>query len=117
VSAARILYINYDPGLADFRDQLLRRLGYEVVSVVGSPAGRRMARSRPFDLAIVGFAAPQEERRRMARWLKANLPGVPVLALCPAPFQAVDYGDYQADAHNPEAWVRLAQEALGKKNS
>lgn len=115
MSGPSILYIHYDPGLADIREQLVSRLGYEVVSVVGSPAARRMARTRRFDLVIVGHAGPDEERRRIAQWIKANLPRVPVLALCPAPFQAVDYGDYQADTHNPDAWLRLVQEVLSKK--
>ena len=115
MSGGGVLYINYDPGLADMREQVLSRLGYEVVSVVGSTAARRMARTRVFDLVVVGHSAPEEERRGMAHWLKENLPGIPVLALCPAPFQGVDYGDYQADAHNPDAWVRLVQEVLSKK--
>ena len=116
MSGESILYIHYDPELADIRQQLVNRLGYEVISAMGSASARRTARTRRFDLVIVGHAAPEEERRRMANWLKANLPGVPVLALCPAPFQTVDYGDYQADAHNPDAWISMVEEALaGKK--
>ena len=115
MSRGSILYVNYDPRMADIRRQLVSRFGYEVVSVVGSPAARRMARTRHFDLVIVGHAGPGEERRRMVHWLKANMAGVPVLALCLAPFQTVDYGDYQADAHTPEAWLSLAQEVLSKK--
>lgn len=115
MSGGSILYINFDPSLADFREHLLSRLGYETVSVIGGPAGRRTAKTRHFDLVIIGHAAPEDERRRLAEWLKANLPGVPVLALCPAPFQAVEYGDYQADAHHPDAWVRVVQEALARK--
>ncbi|HLX75027.1 MAG TPA: hypothetical protein VKR26_09835 [Terriglobales bacterium] len=41
--------------------------------------------------------------------------GVPVLALCPAAFKTVDYGDYQADAHNPDAWLSLVEEVLSKR--
>ncbi len=115
MSGERILYVNYDPGMADIRRQLVSRFGYEVVSVVGSPAARRMARTRHFDLVIVGHAGPREERRRMAQWLKTNMAGVPVLALCPAAFKTVDYGDYQADAHNPDAWLSLVEEVLSKR--
>lgn len=114
MNGGSVLYINYDRGLADFREQLVSRLGFQVVSVMGNAGARRMARTRQFDLVIVGHAAPDDERRRMAQWVKANLPHLPVLALCPAPFQAVDYGDYQADAHNPEAWLGLVQEVLSK---
>jgi DNA-binding NtrC family response regulator len=117
VNGASVLNVNYDPGLLDIREQLVSRLGYEVVSVLGSAAARRTAKTRHFDLVIIGHAAPDEERRRLAQWLKSNLPGVPVLALCPAPFQGVDYGDYQADAHNPDAWLALVQEVLGKKKA
>lgn len=115
MSGESILYIHYDPDLADIRQQLVNRLGYEVVSAMGSGEARQIARTRRFDLIILGHAAPDEERRKMANWLRANLPGVPVLALCPTPFQAVDYGDYQADAHNPDAWLAMAEEALAKK--
>lgn len=117
MSGESVLYVNYDPGMADIRQQLVSRLGYKVVSVVGSPAARRMAKTRHFDLVIVGHAGSSKERRGLAEWLKANLRGVPVLALCPAPFQTVDYGDYQADAHNPDAWLSLAQEVLSKKKA
>lgn len=115
MNSKTILYIHYDPGLAEFRELVVGRLGYDVVSVVGSAAGRRQAKTRHFDLFIIGHAAPDAERRAMAEWLKANVPGVPVLALCPEPFHAVDYGDYRADAHNPDAWLHLVQEILGKK--
>lgn len=115
MSGGSILYIHYDPDLAGIRQQVVNRFGYEVSSATGSDEARRMARTRRFDLVILGHAAPEEERRRMANWLKANLPGVPVLALCPAPFQTVDYGDYQADAHNPDAWMSMVEEALAKK--
>lgn len=115
MSGGSILYIHYDPELADIRQQLVNRLGYEVTSAMGSAATRQMAKTRGFDLVILGHAAPEEERRRMANWLKANLPGVPVVALCPDPFQTVDYGDYQADAHNPDAWIAIVEEALARK--
>lgn len=115
MNSETILYIHYDAGLAEFRELIVGRLGYHVVSVVGSAAARRRAKAQHFDLFIVGHAAPYEERRALAEWLKTNVPGVPVLALCPAPFHAVDYGDYRADAHNPDAWLRLVQEVLEKK--
>lgn len=115
MSGESILYIHYDPELADIRQQVVNRLGYEVTSALGSASARQLAKTRHFDLVIIGHAAPEEERRRMANWLKANLPGVPVLALCPDPFQTVDYGDYQADAHNPDAWLAMVEEALARK--
>lgn len=112
MAAEHILYIHYDASLVGIRELFVSKFGCEVTSVLGNNAAKSMAKRGAFRLFIVGHAAPYKERRAMAEWLKANVPAVPVLALCPTPFEAVDYADYQVDAHNPEAWVDLVREVL-----
>jgi protein-disulfide isomerase-like protein with CxxC motif len=108
--AKRIFQIAYDEGLGFRRAQLLRELGYGVISVMGNEAARILLSSiQHYDFFIVGHAAPESARREMVGWLKANYPSVKILALNP-PRQQINNADYNAVQNGPESWLPIITE-------
>src|SRR5205085_11888417 len=80
----RIFQIAYDEDAGLRRAELLRSCGYGVISVTGNQAAKVLLSSiRRYDLFIVCHAAPEETRREIVSWLKANYPRVKILALNP----------------------------------
>jgi len=103
----RIFQIAYTDRLRDERTELLRRLGYGIISVIGNEAARvLLSAMQHADIAlfIVGHAAPEQTRKEMVDWLKAKYPNVKVLALNP-PYQQLPGADYNAVQNGPEKWL------------
>lgn len=113
----RIFLICYDVDLAVLRAELLRSRGYGVISVIGNDAAKVLLSSiQPYDLFIVGDAAPQEIRREMADWLKSQYPAVKILALNP-PDQQLPVADYNAPEKTPENWLPIIFQHLASAAS
>jgi hypothetical protein len=113
----RIFQIAYDEESSLQRAALLRSHGFGVISVLSNQAAKVLLASvEDYDLFIVGHAAPEESRREMVDWLKANYPGVKVLALNP-PHQPLPNADYNALASDPEGWLVFFTERLAKHAS
>lgn len=107
----RIFQIAYDDGLRFTRAELLRSLGYPVISVMGNEAAKILLTTLQHDnlgiaLFIVGHAAPAQIRHEMVDWLKANYPGAKILALNP-PYQQIESADYNVMQNGPELWLPL----------
>jgi maltooligosyltrehalose synthase len=103
----RIFQIAYTDRLRDERTELLRRLGYAVISVIGNEAARvLLSAMQHADIAlfIVGHAAAEQTRNEMVDWLKAKYPNVKVLALNP-PYQQLPDADFNAVQNGPEKWL------------
>ena len=102
-----IFQIAYTDRLRDERTELLRRLGYGIISVIGNEAAKvLLSAMQHADIAlfIVGHAAPEQMRKEMVEWLKAKYPNVKVLALNP-PYQQLPDADYNAVQNGPEKWL------------
>lgn len=102
-----IFQIAYTDRLRNERAELLRRLGYGIISVIGNEAAKiLLSAMRHADLAlfIVGHAAPEQTRKEMVDWLKAKYPNVTVLALNP-PDQQLPGADYNVVQNGPEKWL------------
>jgi len=98
-------------GIGFRRAQLLRELGYGVISVLGNEAAKVLLGSiQRYDLFIVGHAAPESSRREIVAWLKANYPRVKILALNP-PRQQMTDADYNAIQNGPETWLPIVTSA------
>jgi len=107
----RIFQIAYDEGIGFRRAQLLRELGYGVISASGNEAAKVLLSSiQHYDLFIVGHAAPESSRREIVAWLKANYPRVKILALNP-PRQQMTDADYNAIQNGPETWLPIVTSA------
>ena len=103
----RIFQIAYTEQLRSERAELLRRLGYGVISVIGNEAAKVLLSTiQHVDLALfmVGHAASEQTRKEIVDWLKANYPNVKVLALNP-PNQQLPGADYNAIQNGPEKWL------------
>lgn len=110
----RIFQIAYDEGLGSQRAQLLKGLGYGVISVTGNEAARVLLSTiQPYDFFIVGHSAPEQERREIIVWLRKGYPKAPILALNP-PGQQIADADYNA---GPESWLPFVTERLTRKAS
>jgi hypothetical protein len=103
----RIFQIAYTEQLRTERAELLRRLGYAVISVIGNEAAQFLLNANPHTglaLFIVGHAASERTRTEMIDWLKEKYPKVKVLALNP-PNSELPRADYNATQNGPENWL------------
>ena len=108
----RIFQISYDEQAGLRRAELLGSRGYGVVSVIGNDAAKVLLSSpQPYDLFIIGNAAPENTRREMLDWLKANYPSVKILAINPSG-QEVFGADYNVQQNGPENWLPIVSQQL-----
>ncbi|HXQ34544.1 MAG TPA: hypothetical protein VN843_11080, partial [Anaerolineales bacterium] len=113
-AAKRILQIAYTEELRLARAELLRSLGYAVLSAVGNEAAKFLLTALRLDnlgLFIVGRGAPVETRKDMVDWLKANYPSARILALN-LPNECVPDADYNAEENRMQAWAPLVGSAM-----
>src|SRR5437879_12636122 len=104
----RIFQIAYDEKLGLRRAELLRSLGYHVISVIGNDPARVLLTSiQHYDLFIVGHAPPENTRNEIVDWLKARYPHVKILALNPANRLQLASADYNAILNGPGEWLSI----------
>jgi hypothetical protein len=102
-----IFQIAYDEELGLQRAELLRSIGYGVVSVLGDERAKILLSSvQHYDLFIVGHNAPEQVRREVVDWLKSKYPKVKILALNP-PQEELPNADYNVTLNGPEKWLPI----------
>ncbi len=111
-SGQRILCVAFDVMLAETRKLLLQHAGYDVVLVMGSSAARQVAASRHFDAVLVGHDAPYRERVDLLTWIKANMAGVPIIALQSSASETLSLADYAANVYDTDEWLNTLRKAL-----
>src|SRR5205814_9910354 len=90
-----VFQIAYDHSLASARTALLRKRGYDVVTVMGNESAKLiLSVPQHFDLFIVGYAAPEIDREGMVAWLKKYFRHTRVLALHPPKQPVLPGPDY-----------------------
>src|SRR2546421_9745485 len=103
----RIFQIAYDEKLGLRRAELLRSLGYGVISVIGNDPARVLLTSiQHYDFFMVGHAAPEDTRTEMIDWIRVKYPRVKILALN-APHQQLLNADYNVTINGPENWLPI----------
>jgi hypothetical protein len=104
----RILFqIGYDEKGINARAELLRRFGHEVISVTHNEAAKvALSSYHDVDLFIVGHTAPEQTRKDMVAWLKANYPKVKIVALNPSKDQLIG-ADYNVVLNGHDEWLAL----------
>jgi hypothetical protein len=113
----RVFQIAYDEDTGLRRAELLKSRGYDAISVIGNEAAKVVLSSiQHYDLFIVGHEAPKETRRDIVAWLRANYPGVKILALNP-PNQQILGADYNVQQNGPEAWLPIVSQQLSNSAS
>jgi hypothetical protein len=92
----------------------LKLHGYEVVSVIGNEVTKLvLSMPQDCDLFIVGHTAPEATGQEMVAWLKANYPGVRMLALNPPLIRELIGADYKVKLNGPETLLAVIATALG----
>jgi DNA-binding response OmpR family regulator len=106
----RIFQIAYTQSLLFTRAELLKTRGYEVTSVCGNDAAKRVLdRSQNYSLFLVGHDAPRESKEEMVRWLRENFPETKLLALN-APHQEHLTGvDVNVVMNGAEEWLAAVE--------
>ena len=110
----RVFQIAYTEPSCIQRANLLRSIGYGVLSTIGNVAAMKLLpriSSHPhvIDLFIVGHAAPKLTRQEMVRGLRFRYQGVTIIALNP-PDQELIEADYNV-GNGPESWLRMLPNA------
>ena len=107
--ARRIMFqIGYDQKGLNARAELFRRFGHEVLSVADNEAAKSALSNsiHAVDVFIVGHTAPEQTRREMVDWLKANFPKVKVVALNPSACQ-LSGADCNVVLNDWDEWLSL----------
>jgi len=113
IRSKRVFQIAYAVPLMVTRAELLKRRGYEVASALGNESAKMdLKDGEPYDLFIVGHAAPQEERAEMVRWLKEKYPAAKVLALRPPYDPQLDVADFNVLENGPDDFLSAVATAL-----
>src|SRR2546429_5154032 len=112
-----VFQIGYDEKDLNARAELFRRCGHQVMSVAENEAAKWALTSiQNVDVFVVGHTAPEETRKEMVDWLKANFPKIKVVALIPSasrPLASADFNivlndwDERSEEHTSELQSRL----------
>ena len=108
-----VFQIGYDETQLNARAEVLRRFGHEVISVTHNEAAKvALSSFRDVDVFIVGHTAPEQVRKEMVVWLKANYPKVRIVALNPSKDQ-LPGADYNVVLNEHDEWMSLLAAAAG----
>ena len=104
----RMFQIGYDERELNARAEMFRRVGHEVISVPDNEAAKRVLASlQNVDVFVVGHSAPEQTRKEMVDWLKANFPNAKVVALIPSASYQVSRADYNIVVNDWDEWPSL----------
>jgi len=100
--------IGYDEKELKVRAQLFRCCGHEVISVADNEAAKSaLASIHNVDVFIVGHKAPEQTRKEMIDWLKANFPKVRIVALIPSADRQLLRADCNVVLNDWDEWLSL----------
>ena len=107
-----VFQIGYDEKDLNARAELFRRCGHHVISVADNEAAKQALTSiQNVDVFVVGHTAPEETRKEIVDWLKANFPKVKIVALIPSPNRQVPHADYNIVLNDWDEWLSLLSAA------
>lgn len=78
----QILSVAGTPALSKTRELLLKQGGFLVVSATTTRELSHVCRRTVFDLAVVGHAFEEDQKRMMAELIRQLCPGLPILEIC-----------------------------------
>jgi len=108
-----VFQVAYEERRLEQRAGVLKRVGYEVISVVGNERAQAvLSLPQRVDLFIVGHKAPEQTRREIVVWLKAKYPKAHVLALNPPECLQLPGADYNVELNGPETWLPIVEAAV-----
>jgi len=108
VSKQVVFQIGYDEKDLNARADLFRRVGHQVISVLDNEAAKHALRSiEKVDVFVVGHTAPEQTRKEMVDWLKANFPNLKIVALIPSANRQLPRADYNIVLNDWDEWLSL----------
>ena len=111
---ARILSISYDQTLLRMRHLIFEKEGYEVVSAAALASGLAHSKQNDFDILVLGYAIPHEEKQRIAMEFHQRTPGAIICLRSNAGEPLLDGADYHVEA-DPEPMLKLVAEIVRRK--
>jgi len=108
-----VFQIGYNEKELNARAELFRRCGHEVISVPDNEAAKQALNSiHNVDIFVVGQTAPEQTRKEMVDWLKANFPKIKVVALIPSANHKLQSADYNVVLNDWDEWISLLGVAM-----
>jgi DNA-binding response OmpR family regulator len=112
---ARILLVSYIPELLQERDRVLREAGYEVTLGPSYAAACLAIDQETFDVAVLGFSVPEEDRNQMARALKAYSSSTQIIMIYFASVENTELADaLLPTSAGPEDVLRAVNHMVSK---
>jgi hypothetical protein len=103
-----VFQIGYNEKELNARADLFRRCGHEVISVPDNEAAKQALDSiHNVDIFVVGQAAPEQTRKEMVDWLRANFPKIKIVALIPSANHKLQSADYNVVLNDWDEWISL----------
>lgn len=115
---SRILNISYDAALLRTREELLKREGFDVMSVVGLADAIQAIKNCQYNLAIIGHSIPREDKRKLVYEIKSCAAHVPVLSLRRHDTAPLPEADFSLNAfEGPAALVAMVRKIFGSQRT
>lgn len=110
---AKILLVGYVQELIEERENVLRSGGHEVTLATKLQNALQVAQQQVFDLAVLGFSVPEQERNQLARAIKSKRPNTKIIMLYFARPGHTEFADVlvQSDVR-PETLLRAVNYIL-----
>jgi DNA-binding NtrC family response regulator len=110
-----VLQVEFSPSLLLDREAVLKRAGYQVISVLGSSNARSLEVSdSAIGVIVIGHGALRLDRQDLIAHFRETLPGIPIVALFRSTDDPFSDVDFNCPADNPPLWERTVTQALGK---
>jgi hypothetical protein len=115
ISLKTVLQVEFSPSLLLDREAVLKRVGYHVISVLGSSDARSLEVSdSPTGVIVIGHGALRLDRQDLIAHFRETLPGIPIVALLRSTDDPFSGADFNCPADNPPLWERTVISALAR---
>jgi CheY-like chemotaxis protein len=113
---AKILLIGYVQELIEERENVLRSGGHKVTLATKLQNALQVAQQQVFDLAVLGFSVPEQERNQLARAIKSKRPNTKIIMLYFARPGHTEFADVLVQSNvRPEELLRAVNYILNNE--
>jgi hypothetical protein len=110
-----IVQIEHRESLLSTRKEILRVLGYPVVSILGFDAAKGFDfGGHEVGVVVIGHRAPWHERRELVSHFRRTLPSVSIVALLGRHDEPFTGAHYSIPADSPPKWLRTIVQAMNR---
>jgi hypothetical protein len=113
IALKTVLQVEFTPSLLLDREAVLKRAGYQVISVLGSSNARNLEISdSAIGVILIGHGAIRPDRQDLIAHFRETLPGIPIVALLRSADDPFSDVDFNCPADNPPLWERTVFQTL-----